>query len=101
MIWNRVAAILELLFVGKKATIVNAQPYNVIEYDMLKMKNKTTSTFLNTPNTANSVVMTEIPKEMMKASMTLGRVSSFLGLGFFITLKDLFTGRLEKEDFNN
>ena len=38
---------------------------------------------------------------MMKASMTLGRVSSFLGLGFFITLKDLFTGKLEKEDFKN
>lgn len=69
MIWNKVAAILELLFVGKKATMVNAQPYNVIEYNMLKMKNKMTSTFLNTPNTANSVVMMDIPKEMMKKIM--------------------------------
>lgn len=69
MIWNKVAAILELLFVGKKATMVNAQPYNVIEYNMLKMKNKMISTFLNTPNTANSVVMMDIPKEMMKKIM--------------------------------
>jgi nitrate/nitrite transport system permease protein len=32
----------------------------------------------------------------MKASLTLGKVSNFIGLGFFTTLKDLFTGRLEK-----
>ena len=37
----------------------------------------------------------------MKASMTLGKVSDFLGLGFFITLKELCTGKLEKEDFKN
>jgi nitrate/nitrite transport system permease protein len=35
----------------------------------------------------------------MKASMTLKKVTNFLGLGIFITLKDLFTGKLEKEDF--
>jgi len=38
---------------------------------------------------------------MMKASMTLGKVSSFLQVGFFMTLRDLFTGKLEKEDFKN
>jgi nitrate/nitrite transport system permease protein len=37
----------------------------------------------------------------MKASLTLGKVTNFLGLGFFITLKDLFTGKLEKEEFKN
>ena len=37
----------------------------------------------------------------MKASLTLGKVSNFLGLGIFTTLKDLFTGKLEKEDFQN
>ena len=37
----------------------------------------------------------------MKASLTLGKVSNFLGLGIFTTLKDLFTGKLEKEDFKN
>jgi nitrate/nitrite transport system permease protein len=37
----------------------------------------------------------------MKASMTLGKVSSFLQVGFFMTLRDLFTGKLEKEDFKN
>jgi len=35
----------------------------------------------------------------MKASITLGKVTNFLGLGFFSTLKNLFTGKLEKEDF--
>ncbi|WP_298765275.1 ABC transporter permease [uncultured Polaribacter sp.] len=37
----------------------------------------------------------------MKASLTLGKVSNFLGLGIFTTLKDLFTGKLEKEDFKD
>ena len=37
----------------------------------------------------------------MKASLTLGKVSNFIGLGFFTTLKDLFTGKLEKEEFKN
>ncbi|RCS26143.1 ABC transporter permease [Polaribacter sp. WD7] len=37
----------------------------------------------------------------MKASLTLGKVSKFMGLGFFITLKDLFTGKLEKEDLKS
>ena len=35
----------------------------------------------------------------MKASLTLGKITNFLGLGIFSTLKDLFTGKLEKEDF--
>ncbi|PNW28015.1 ABC transporter permease [Formosa algae] len=35
----------------------------------------------------------------MKQSITLGRVSKFMGLGFLSTLKDLFTGNLEREDF--
>ena len=34
----------------------------------------------------------------MKASITLGKVTNFIGLGFF-TIKRLFTGKLEKEDF--
>lgn len=37
----------------------------------------------------------------MKASLTLGKVTNFLGLGFFSTLKDLFTGKLEKEDLQS
>ena len=37
----------------------------------------------------------------MKASLTLNKVSNFLGLGLFTTLKDLFTNKLEKEDFKN
>jgi nitrate/nitrite transport system permease protein len=37
----------------------------------------------------------------MKASMTLGSVSKFMGLGFFITLKNLFSGKLEKEDLKS
>jgi nitrate/nitrite transport system permease protein len=39
--------------------------------------------------------------KQMNASLTLGRVSNFIGLGFFTTLKNLFTGKLEKEDFKN
>jgi nitrate/nitrite transport system permease protein len=35
----------------------------------------------------------------MKQSITLGKVTKFIGLGFLNTLKDLFTGKLEKEDF--
>ncbi|TWO32748.1 ABC transporter permease [Seonamhaeicola sediminis] len=35
----------------------------------------------------------------MKQSITLGKVTKFMGLGFLSTLKDLFTGKLEKEDF--
>jgi nitrate/nitrite transport system permease protein len=34
----------------------------------------------------------------MKASATLGKVSNFIGFGFFTTLKDLFSGRLEKQE---
>ena len=37
----------------------------------------------------------------MKASLTLNKVSNFLGLGLFRTLKDLFANKLEKEDFKN
>ncbi|WNH10772.1 hypothetical protein [Thalassobellus suaedae] len=37
----------------------------------------------------------------MKQSITLGKVTEFMGLGFLSTLKDLFTGKLEKEDFRN
>tara|TARA_R110002051_G_scaffold149495_1_gene222009 strand:+ start:2446 stop:3552 length:1107 start_codon:yes stop_codon:yes gene_type:complete len=35
----------------------------------------------------------------MKASMTLGKVTNFIGLGFFTTLKNVFTRKLEKEDY--
>ncbi len=35
----------------------------------------------------------------MKQSITLGKVSKFMGLGFLSTLKNLFTGKLSKEDF--
>ena len=35
----------------------------------------------------------------MKQSITLGKVTKFMGLGFLGTFKDLFTGKLEKEDF--
>ncbi|WP_346882229.1 ABC transporter permease [uncultured Algibacter sp.] len=35
----------------------------------------------------------------MKQSLTLGKVTKFVGLGFFVTFKDLFTGKLSKEDF--
>lgn len=37
----------------------------------------------------------------MKQSLTLGKVTKFMGLGFLTTLKNLFTGKLEKEDFKN
>jgi len=37
----------------------------------------------------------------MKQSITLNKVTKFIGLGFLGTLKDLFTGKLEKEDFKN
>ena len=37
----------------------------------------------------------------MKQSITLGKVSEFVGLGFLSTIKDLFTGKLEQEDFKN
>jgi len=35
----------------------------------------------------------------MKQSITLNKVTKFVGLGFLGTLKDLFTGKLNKEDF--
>ncbi len=35
---------------------------------------------------------------MKASSLTLGRVSNFLGFGFFTTLRNVFTGNLEKED---
>lgn len=35
----------------------------------------------------------------MKQSLTLGKVTKFMGLGFLTTFKDLLTGNLEKEDF--
>ncbi len=35
----------------------------------------------------------------MKQSITLGKVTKFMGLGFLSTLKGLFTGKLEREDF--
>ncbi|WP_066225514.1 ABC transporter permease [Formosa haliotis] len=35
----------------------------------------------------------------MKQSITLGNVGRFMGLGFLGTLKDLFTGNLQREDF--
>ncbi|QDO95357.1 ABC transporter permease [Formosa sediminum] len=35
----------------------------------------------------------------MKQSITLGRVSKFMGLGFLSTLKKVFTGNLDREDF--
>ncbi|WP_242204168.1 ABC transporter permease [Aestuariivivens insulae] len=34
----------------------------------------------------------------MRQSITLGKVTKFVGLGFLTTFKDLFTGKLEKED---
>lgn len=37
----------------------------------------------------------------MKQSITIGRVTKFMGFGFISTLKDLFTGKLEKEAFIN
>ncbi|MCH4552843.1 ABC transporter permease [Aestuariibaculum lutulentum] len=37
----------------------------------------------------------------MKQSITLDRVTKFMGLGFLITLKSLFTGELDKEGFRN
>ncbi|WP_194767808.1 ABC transporter permease [Tamlana sp. I1] len=37
----------------------------------------------------------------MKQSITLEKVTKFMGFGFLTTLKDLFTGKLEKEDFKN
>lgn len=37
----------------------------------------------------------------MKQSITLNKVTKFVGLGFLGTLRDLFTGKLEKEDFKN
>ena len=37
----------------------------------------------------------------MKQSATLNKVTKFVGLGFLSTLKDLFTGKMGKEDFKN
>ncbi|WP_406683498.1 ABC transporter permease [Seonamhaeicola sp. MEBiC1930] len=37
----------------------------------------------------------------MKQSLTLGKVTKFMGLGFLSTIKALFTGKLEKEDFKD
>lgn len=37
----------------------------------------------------------------MKASLTLGKVTKFMGLGFLQTFKDLFTGTLEKDDLQS
>ncbi|WP_299551288.1 ABC transporter permease [Seonamhaeicola sp.] len=37
----------------------------------------------------------------MKQSITLNKVSKFVGLGFISTLKSLFTGKLDKEDFKD
>ncbi|AJR04099.1 ABC transporter permease [Siansivirga zeaxanthinifaciens] len=35
----------------------------------------------------------------MSQSVAISKITKFLGLGFLTTLKDLFTGKLEKEDF--
>ncbi|MCB4807066.1 ABC transporter permease [Tamlana sp. 62-3] len=35
----------------------------------------------------------------MSQSLTLNKISKFVGLGFLSTLKDLFTGKLEKQDY--
>ncbi|KJD33906.1 nitrate ABC transporter permease [Tamlana nanhaiensis] len=35
----------------------------------------------------------------MSQSLTLNKISKFMGLGFISTLKDLFTGKLEKQDY--
>ncbi|MFH4967221.1 ABC transporter permease [Gaetbulibacter sp. M240] len=35
----------------------------------------------------------------MRESITVQRVTKFVGLGFLVTLKDLFTGKLDKDDF--
>ncbi len=37
----------------------------------------------------------------MKASITLGKVTKFMGLGIFKTLSDLFTGKLDKTELKN
>lgn len=37
----------------------------------------------------------------MKQSITLSKVTRIMGLGFFITIAALFTGKLEKKDFKN
>lgn len=43
----------------------------------------------------------ETIQNVMKQSITLGRVTKFMGLGFLTTIKNLFTGKLEKDDFKN
>ena len=42
-------AIPELLFVGKKATIMSAHPNKLIEYRMQKMKKRILLTYINIP----------------------------------------------------
>jgi len=37
----------------------------------------------------------------MRQSITLGKVTKFVGLGFLSTFKDLFSGKLEKSDYQN
>ena len=37
----------------------------------------------------------------MKQSIALGKVTKFMGLGFLSSIKDLFTGKLEREDFKS
>ncbi|GAA3556081.1 ABC transporter permease [Snuella lapsa] len=37
----------------------------------------------------------------MKQSITLGKVTRIIGLGFLVTIKDLFTGKMEREQFKD
>ena len=68
-----VAAMPELLLVGRNATIMNAQPYKVNEYNKLKQKNKNMFTFLNTPIAQTTVVMIAVPTQMAKNKINHAR----------------------------
>jgi len=69
MIWKSVAAIPELLLVGRKETMQKAHPYSVSAYDMQKKKNSGILTFVKTPSAHMTVIITEVFSEIRKKTI--------------------------------
>lgn len=66
MMWNKVAAMPELLLVGINATIKNDWPYKLIEYTKLNRKNMNMSTFVKMPIAQQMIVITAVSTEIVK-----------------------------------
>ena len=66
--WNRVAAILEVLYVLKKATMQNDHPYKVRAYSILNPKNMNMLTFLKMTRPEIKVTNADVIKDMQKKS---------------------------------